>query len=99
MSRVVGPGAFSVNPQCRSSAIANVAPSYKVLAATSTLCRTLFESVNETRQVRAVDTRTFYRQGEEKANTKIMGTLDTKRRQGFYAFSGFRSRSSLTKPF
>jgi len=45
-----------MNPHFRNSAIASVAASYNVLAATSTACRTLFVSVNETRQVRAVGT-------------------------------------------
>ena len=56
VSRVAGPGIFSVNPHFRNSAMASVTASYNVLAATSTACPMLFVSVNETRQVRAVGT-------------------------------------------
>ncbi len=68
-STVFCPGAFSVKPQFLNCAIAITAASYNVLATTSTLWRTLFVSVNETRQVRAVGTDRLYIYSEQKANT------------------------------
>ena len=58
--RVATPGALSVNPQRRNSAMARVAASYNVQATTSTPCLMFSLSVKETRQVRAVGTEIFY---------------------------------------
>jgi hypothetical protein len=71
--RVADPGAFSVNPQRRNSAMASVAASYNVLAATSTACRMLFVSVNETRHTRGFGTETIVAQWRIKSERAKIG--------------------------